>query len=40
MTFLQLILGIAAFAVAMGVFVLLAVSWVCFQLNKYDDSKK
>ena len=40
MTFFQLIFGLSAFAVAMGVFALIAVSWVCFQLNEYDDSKK
>lgn len=40
MTFFQIIFGLSAFAVAIGVFALIAVSWVCFQLNEYDDSKK
>jgi hypothetical protein len=40
MTFFQIILGLAAFAVSIGVFALLAVSWVCFQLNEHENSKK
>lgn len=40
MTLFQIILGLSAFAIAIGVFALLAVSWVCFQLNEYENSKK
>lgn len=40
MSFFQIMLGLAAFAVAMGVFILLAVSWACNLLDETKDPKR
>jgi hypothetical protein len=40
MIILQLILGLAAAVVSVGIFAIIAWFWVCSKLNAYEDSKK